>query len=106
MPAGIAVVRGTLVVLGLLLGVRTVNAQVKEFVIGLTPTCPYGQCGCWSAAPEALGRMKIGDVNEYPDIYNWTITVRPKVDGLPDVGKMRADFKSMAHEAYDFRGVE
>jgi hypothetical protein len=50
--------------------------------------------------------MEIGDVSEYPDVYNWTVLIHPKEGRLPDEEKIRRDFKKIANEAYIFRGIE
>lgn len=95
----------TLVVLAALQVSQPALAQVQSFAIGLTPSCPYPQ-GCWSAAPEALGRMNLGKISAHPDYYNWMVTIYPKDAKLPDVEQLRSQFKKFAHEAVGFRGVE
>src|SRR6185295_18779271 len=84
------------------------SAQVREVVVGVTPTCPYGLTGCWGGASEGLSRLTgVESVGKSPDAYNSTAHVYLKDrDALPDVEKWRQDFKSVANDAYGFRGVE
>jgi hypothetical protein len=83
-------------------------AQVREVVVGITPTCPYGLTGCWSGAAEGLARLTgVESVGKSPDAYNSTAYVYLKDrDALPDVGHWRKDFRAIANDAYGFRGVE
>src|SRR6516225_6135458 len=83
------------------------GAQVREVVVGVTPTCPYGIKACWAGAYEALGRMAgVASVDKSPDAYNCTGAVRLKGKGLPDPDKWAAQFKAVVDRAYLFRGVE
>ncbi len=83
------------------------SAQVREVVVGITPTCPYGLTACWAGAYKALGRMDgVESVDKAPNAYNCTAAVRLKGQGLPDPEKWASQFKSMVDKAYGFRGIE
>jgi galactose oxidase len=86
----------------------TAEAQVREVVVGITPTCPYGLTGCWGGASEGLSRLAgVESVGKSPDGYNSTAYVYLEDrDSLPDVEKWTKEFKTTANEAYGFRGVE
>jgi hypothetical protein len=82
-------------------------AQVREVVVGVTPSCPYGIKACWGGAYEALGRLDgVESVDKTPDAYNCTGAVRLKGQGLPDPDKWSEQFKAAVDRAYHFRGVE
>ena len=83
------------------------RAQVREVVVGVTPTCPYGLMACWAGAYEALVRIDgVESVEKTPNAYNCTASVRLKGNGLPDPDKWASQFKAMVDQAYGFRGVE
>jgi galactose oxidase len=83
------------------------TAQVREVVVGITPTCPYGLAVCWAGAYEALGRMEgVESVDRTPNADVCTAAVRVKGGRLPDPEKWASQFKAMVDEAYAFRGVE
>src|SRR4051794_39145027 len=85
----------------------TSQGQIREVVVGITPTCPYGLSACWGGASEALTAMAgVRSVAKAPDAYNSTATVSLKGEGLPDVQRWRSEFKGKANEVYDFRGIE
>jgi hypothetical protein len=96
------------VVLALLTFSAAAHAQVREVVVGITPTCPYGLTGCWGGASEGLARLGgVESVAKAPDAYNSTAHVHlTDHEMLPDVEKWRHDFKATANDAYGFRGVE
>jgi galactose oxidase len=83
------------------------SAQVREVVVGVTPTCPYGLTACWAGAYEALGRMDgVESVDKAPNAYNCSAAVRFKGEGLPDPERWASQFKAVVDQAYGFRGVE
>jgi galactose oxidase len=85
----------------------TASAQVREVVVGITPTCPYGLEACWAGAYEALMRMDgVKSVAKVPNGFNSTATIRMRSEGLPDPDQLALQFKSFVDEAYVFRGVE
>ena len=83
------------------------TAQVREVVVGITPTCPYGLTACWAGAYEALGRMEgVESVEKTPNAYTCSAEVHMKGGGLPDPDRWASQFKAMVDQAYHFRGVE
>jgi galactose oxidase len=86
---------------------QTASAQVKEVVIGLTPSCPYGIAGCWGGAREALARLDgVESVAASPDVYNCTAHVKLNGKGLPNPETMQKQFKDMVGDLWAFRGIE
>jgi len=91
----------------LLLRAAPAGAQVKDVVVGVTPTCPYGLSACWAGAYEGLGHLEgVESVAAAPDAYNCTAHVHLKGKGLPDLDKWPEQFKAAVGDAYVFRGVE
>ena len=93
--------------LALALWPASAEAQIREVVVGVTPTCPYGIKACWGGAYEALARMEgVKSVDKSPDAYNCTGAIRLQREALPDPDKWATQFKSVVDQAYLFRGVE
>jgi hypothetical protein len=83
------------------------QAQVKEVIVGVTPTCPYGLGACWAGAYEALAHLDgVESVARTPDTYNCTAQVCLKTPGLPDMARWTKQFKAAVGAVYVFRGVE
>ena len=86
---------------------RPAGAQVSEVVVGITPTCPYGLVACWAGAYDAVMRIEcVESVDQTPNAYNCTASVRLKDNRLPDPDKWAEQFKKTVDQAYGFRGVE
>lgn len=100
------ILRGLLVLAGSLVGPAAFG-QVKDVVVGVTPTCPYGLSACWGGAREALLKLDgVAAVEAAPDKYNCTAQVRLKGNALPDVEKWKDQFQAGVGKVYEFRGVE
>jgi galactose oxidase len=83
------------------------TAQVKDVVVGVTPTCPYGLSACWSGAYGALRCLDgVKSVAAAPDTYNCTARVMLKQLDPPDVLHWSEQFRDAVGEIYAFRGVE
>jgi galactose oxidase len=99
-----------LVCLGLFaffLGEGDAAAQVKDVVVGITATCPYGISACWAGAYEALTHLDgVESVDKNPDSNTSTAHIHLRSKALPDPEKLRTQFESLVGKAYLFRGVE
>jgi len=82
-------------------------AEVREIVVGVTPTCPEGFGTCWPGIYHGLGEINdVELVSQTPDVYNCTVEVRLKKPGLPHfVGWLR-HFESKGDRQIALRGVE
>jgi hypothetical protein len=88
-------------------GERDAAAQVKDVVVGITATCPYGISACWAGAYEALTHLDgVESVDKNPDSNTSTAHIHLRSTALPDPEKLRQQFESLVGKAYLFRGVE
>jgi hypothetical protein len=86
---------------------RVVQGQVRDVVVGVTPTCPEGFGTCWAGIYAGLRTLdNVQLVSKNPDEYNCTVSVRLKKSNLPDLESWRQHFLSKNDRQIAVRGAE